>query len=130
MEFPTLVNWTLRFFRCYFSFTVKPALRGHSKKDKTKALKLKVQVGSITDCILQYFQPFFPLFKWPLKTGFTVYSNSNSIFSMQTVETLLRRLVWVCNVCLCPTKRMLGLYGLTLNLLLPSPRSCLTKHQA
>ena len=25
---------------------------------------------------------------------------------------ILRRLIWVSNVCLCPTKRMLGLYGL------------------
>ena len=24
----------------------------------------------------------------------------------------LRRLIWVCPVCLCPTKRTLGLYGL------------------
>ena len=33
------------------------------------------------------------------------------------METLIRcrrmrRLIWVCTVCLCPTKRMLGLYGL------------------
>ena len=36
------------------------------------------------------------------------YSNFNSIFCEQTVETLIRRhtrrLIWVCNVCLCPTK--------------------------
>ena len=25
----------------------------------------------------------------------------------------VRGLIWVCTVCLCPTKRMLGLYGLT-----------------
>ena len=25
---------------------------------------------------------------------------------------ILRHLVWVCTVCLCPTKRTLGLYGL------------------
>ena len=34
------------------------------------------------------------------------------------METLIRRhvlwrLIWVCAVCLCPTKRMLGLYGLS-----------------
>ena len=39
-------------------------------------------------------------------------------FCKQTVETLIRHrilwcLIWVCTVCLCPTKRMLGLYGLT-----------------
>ena len=48
---------------------------------------------------------------------FHVYSNSNRTFCGQTVETLIRRhilwrLIWVCAVCLCPTKRMLGLYGL------------------
>ena len=25
----------------------------------------------------------------------------------------MRRLIWVCTVCLCPTKRSLGLYGLS-----------------
>ena len=25
---------------------------------------------------------------------------------------VLRRLIWVCTVCLCPTKRTLGIYGL------------------
>ena len=40
------------------------------------------------------------------------------IFGRQMVETLirrrvLRRLIWVCTVCLCPTKRTLvGVYGL------------------
>ena len=43
--------------------------------------------------------------------------NFKSTFCRRTVETLirrrvLRRLVWVCTVCLCPTNRTLGLYGL------------------
>ena len=38
---------------------------------------------------------------------------------MQTVETLsgrhvLWRLIWVCTVCLCPTERTLGIYGLSI----------------
>ena len=42
------------------------------------------------------------------------YQNSNRTFCKQTVETLirrrvLRRLIWVCTVCLCPTKKTLGL---------------------
>ena len=46
-----------------------------------------------------------------------LYSNFNRTFSKQTVETLIRRhvlwrLVWVCTICLRPTKMMLGLYGL------------------
>ena len=45
------------------------------------------------------------------------YSNRNRTFCKRIVETLirrrvLRRLVWVCTICLCPTKRTLGLYGL------------------
>ena len=48
---------------------------------------------------------------------FHFYSNFNRTFCNQTVETLirrriLRRLVWVCTVCICPTKRTLGLCGL------------------
>ena len=36
------------------------------------------------------------------------------------MESLIRHriqqcLIWVCTVCLCPTKRMLGLYGLKMN---------------
>ena len=50
--------------------------------------------------------------------SFRFYSNSNRTLCEQTVETLirrrvLRRLIWVCAVCLCPTKRTLGLFGLT-----------------
>ena len=49
--------------------------------------------------------------------SFIFYSNSNRTFYEQTVETLVRRrrtrrLIWVWTVCLCPTKRTLGLYGL------------------
>ena len=46
-----------------------------------------------------------------------LYSNFKRTFFKQTVETLIRRrvlwrLIWVCNVRLCPTKGTLGLYGL------------------
>ena len=45
-------------------------------------------------------------------------SNFNRTFYKQIVETLVRRrvlwrLIWICTVCLCPTKRTLGLYGLS-----------------
>ena len=48
---------------------------------------------------------------------FHFYSNFKRNFCKQTVENLirrcvLRRLVWFCTVCQCPTKRTLGLYGL------------------
>ena len=48
---------------------------------------------------------------------FHFYSISNRYFCKQTVKTLirrrvLRRLIWVCTVCLCPKNGTLGLYGL------------------
>ena len=47
---------------------------------------------------------------------FSFYSNFNRTFYIQTMETLIRRrvlwrLVWICIVCLRPTKRTLGFYG-------------------
>ena len=30
------------------------------------------------------------------------------------------RLIWVCTICLCPTKRTLGIYGLNANILIIS----------
>ena len=61
---------------------------------------------------------------------FHFYSNFYRKFCKQTVENLSRchvlqtvenliirhvlwRLIWICTICLCPTKRTLGLYGLT-----------------
>ena len=32
---------------------------------------------------------------------------------MQTVETLIRRQIWICTVCLCPQNGTLGIKGLT-----------------
>ena len=45
-----------------------------------------------------------------------LYSILNRLFCKQTVNTLIRRrimrrLIWVCTACLCPTKRTLDLYG-------------------
>ena len=72
--------------------TVKHVLSGHSKKKKTKVLKIDVslmQVESIAECshlehsaILltcsKYYSVlknnFWSSFEWPLKTGFTVYT--------------------------------------------------------
>ena len=53
--------------------------------------------------------------------GISFLSNPDSTFCKQTVETLirrrvLRRLVWVCTVCLRPTKTTLGLHGLKVRL--------------
>ena len=49
---------------------------------------------------------------------FHLYSNFRRNFCKQTEENLirhriLRRLIWFCTVCWCPTKRMLGWFGLT-----------------
>ena len=48
---------------------------------------------------------------------FHFYSNCDRKLCKQKVETpisrrVLQRLIWVCTVSLCPTKRTLGLYGL------------------
>ena len=55
---------------------------------------------------------------------FHFYSNFNGTFCKQRVETLIRSgilqhrrhilLIWFCTVCLSPTKRMQGLYGLVI----------------
>ena len=47
-----------------------------------------------------------------------IFPNFNRPFCNQTVDTLIRRrnirrLIWVYIVCLCPTKRPLGLNGLS-----------------
>ena len=51
---------------------------------------------------------------------FHFYPNFKRNFCNQNVNNLirrrvLRRLIWFCTVCRCPTKRTLGLYGLNLN---------------
>ena len=57
---------------------------------------------------------------------FHFYSNFERKFCKQTVETLirhhvrLRRLIWVCTICLCPRKRTLCIYGLNAIVLLIS----------
>ena len=33
-------------------------------------------------------------------------------------------LIWVCTICLCPTKRTLGIYGLKMQLFCLSHKSC------
>ena len=42
---------------------------------------------------------------------FSFLFNFNRDLCKQTVETL----IWVCTICLCPTKRTLGIYGLKCN---------------
>ena len=54
---------------------------------------------------------------WLLGIVFHSYSNFNRTSCKQTVEILIRhcslwRLILVCTMCLCPTKRTLGQYGL------------------
>ena len=55
--------------------------------------------------------------------NFHFYSKLKRNFCTQTVENLirrriLRRLIWFCTVCRCPTKMTLDLYGLMGNLYL------------
>ena len=59
---------------------------------------------------------------FPILLGglFHLYSNfKKKHFRKQTMKNLirrsdLRRLIWFCNVCRCPTERTIGLYGLIL----------------
>ena len=65
--------------------------------------------------IINWTSPF--PFQGLLGCILSFYQNSNRTFSKQTVETLirsrvLRHLIRVCTVCLCPTKKALGLNGL------------------
>ena len=51
--------------------------------------------------------------------NFQFYSKFERKSYKQTVETLIRRsvllrMIWVCTICTCPTKRTLGLYGLNI----------------
>ena len=55
---------------------------------------------------------------------FHFYLNFKRKFCKQTMENQIRRrvlrhLIWFCTVCQCPTKRMLGLYGLRVGTLRP-----------
>ena len=55
------------------------------------------------------------LFEGVLGGSFHFRSNFKRTFRKQTVEILIRHhilwnLIWFCTVCLCPTKRTLGLY--------------------
>ena len=66
-------------------------------------------------CVINWTSPF--QFKGLMSDIFLFYSHFNRTFCKQIVETMigchvLWHLIWVCTVCLCPTKRMLGLYGL------------------
>ena len=68
--------------------------------------------------IINWNSPF--LFKGVLGGIFHLYLSFNRKLCKQTVETLIRRrilwrLIWVCTICLCPTKRWLGIYGLKCN---------------
>ena len=58
----------------------------------------------------------FPI-KGMLGGTFHFFPNFNKPFCKQTVKILIRHciircLIWICTVCLCPIKRMPGLYGL------------------
>ena len=62
---------------------------------------------------LVYFQKICQMLKTSMYVRLWKTQNGDiSFFYKQTVETLIRRLIWVCTVCICPTKRTLGLYGL------------------
>ena len=104
--------------------SVKPVLSGHSKIDKTKALKTDgslIQVESIAECSLGAFcntldmhqaiiglkTQFLIFFEWPVKTGFTVYvlapktslSPPVKVFTDRSKAALLLRINFVIYIC-------------------------------
>ena len=64
-----------------------------------------------------------------------LHSYLNETFGKQTVSVsgnpirwrVLQRLIWVCTVCLCSTKKTLGLYGLMCSWGLPGGSLCSLK---
>ena len=69
------------------------------------------------------------VFKRLLGCIFHFYLISYRAFCKQTVETLIRcripqRLIWVCTVCLCPTKKRLDLYGFIMMKSIQPSRNC------
>ena len=86
----------------------------------SKLLNLSVNITHIClmdfSILINWTSPF-----WIIGVSdvlFHFYSISNRNSCKQTVKTLirrrdLRRLIWVCTVCLCPKDRTLGLYGLS-----------------
>ena len=62
----------------FIRFTVEPVLRGHSKEDQ----KLVLRPDN------QSLRPlFFPIFEWPPKTGFTLFTSHN--LSLKNLATKL-----------------------------------------
>ena len=83
-------------------------------KDRKVWLTHLSQMGFPT---LINWSSLFP-FKGLLGGIFSFYSNCKGTFCKQIVESLIRwcvlsHLIWFCTVCLCPTKRTLCLYGLS-----------------
>ena len=73
-------------------------------------LRMNFTISSGSTSLFQNLGVFGDIFRF--------YSNSNRTLCERRVETLirrrvLRRLIWVCGVCLCPTRRTLGLHGFT-----------------
>ena len=80
-------------------------LMGRKESNQTKSNDL-----SLKEFPTRHFR-----FKGNWVVFFTFVWNLNRTLCMQTVDTLigrraLRRLICVCTICLCPTKRTLGLY--------------------
>ena len=86
---------------------------GRNKCSTTENLlvNLILKCSQITH-LINRTSPF--LFKGLLDVIFQFDLNFNGTYCKQTVETLIRQhalqcLIWVCTVCVCPTKKTLGL---------------------
>ena len=107
---------------CAQHFGTMKMCRGSSRSEYVLKLSLVQQnllnsfMPNGISIVINWTSPF--PFQGLLGGIFHVYSNFKRNFCLQTMENLirrrvLRRLIRFCTACRCPTKRTLGLYGLS-----------------
>ena len=109
--------WIIKTAICIFKYFSVIIYFINIKRDRYKSMK-RVNVNRMvknarSSCSLTHLW----LLDFPSHQSDVLFINR--AFRKHTVETLarrriLRRLIWVCTVCLSPTKRTLGLYGFCL----------------
>ena len=97
-----VINWPVLGISIPISYAKRPPFNAFMSNGISHHIQMEQSISVLCD-VGWYF--------------FHFYSNFNRTYCKQKVETLtrhrvLRRLIGVCTICLGPTKRMLGLYGL------------------
>ena len=91
--------FTIQRWKYICATSVKLDLKGSFNPFKRNGFFPQLSIGTVLFCFKGCWVVFFHF-----------YSNFNRTFCKQTVETPIRRhivqhQIWVCAVCLCPTKR-------------------------